>query len=316
MDLIDKKILKVVAMNSRANVNYIAKVVGKSKETVNYRLNRMIKDKTILSFYPNINGSKLGFSYYKILLKYKTITSETEGVMFDFLKKHKNMLWVGNCDGEYQLMISLLVRNLKELNDFLNSFLGRFGKYFYGKEVLQITAFDILNENYLDVKSTEKSSVREDATCEEEKVDVMDVKLLKILAGDARMKLVDIAGKLGVTAEAVSYRIKNLVKRGIISGFRARVNYSKLGYLYYQVLLSFSNLKIKNNLIKKFSAHSNCVSVIEFIGKYDLQLEFVVKNVEELRGILDNLRSEYGKGIDSYSPLTIYREFGAVVFPV
>ncbi|MBR9701844.1 Lrp/AsnC family transcriptional regulator [Candidatus Pacearchaeota archaeon] len=316
MDLIDKKILKIIGMNSRASVNYIAKSIGKSKETVNYRLNRMIKDKTILSFYTNINGGKLGFYYYKILLKYKTMNSETEKVMLAFLKKNKNMVWVGNCDGEYQLMISLLVRDLGELNNFLNSFLGKFGNYLYDKEIMQITSFDVLNENYLDVNVGEKSSMREDVTCSKEDVAKIDLKILRILAGDARIKLIDMSKKINMTAEAISYRIKNLVNRGIISNFKTRIDYSKLGYLYYQVLLSLNDLKVKQKIIDKFTNHANCVSIIEFIGKYDLQLEVVVKNVEELRDILDDLRKDHGKQIHAYTPLTIYKEHGAVVFPM
>lgn len=315
MDLIDKKILKIVGMNSRASVNHIAKSVGKSKETVNYRLNRMMKDKTILAFYTNINCGKLGYLYYKIFFKYKSMNSATEKMMYSFLKKNKSMIWFGNCDGEYQLMISLLVKNLKELNSFLNSFLGKFGKYLYDKEILQTTSFNLLNENYLDVKVNERLSQKEDVTCKKEEVNGMDIKLMRILSDDARIKLIDISKKLNMTAEAISYRIKNLVKRGLISNFKTRINYSKLGYLYYQVLLSVDDLKVKEEIINKFTRHKNCVTIIEFIGKYDLQLELIVKDVNGLRKILLSLRRDYGKQINMHTPLTIYNEHGVVAFP-
>jgi len=302
MDRIDEKILKIVGMNSRVNINHIAKVVGKSKETVNYRLNRMMKDETILFFYANINGGKLGYSYYKILLKYNTMSFATEKIMLAFLKKNKNMLWVGNCDGEYQLMISLLVRNLRELNDFLKKFFNKFGEYLRKKEILQVTAFDVLNENYLDAKSNEKLSVMEDVTCKPESADEVDLEILRILSGEARIKLVDIAEKMNMTAEGVSYRIKNLVGKRIISNFKTRVNYSKLGYLYYQVLFSVNDFVVRQQIVDKFTKHSSCVSIVKFVGKYDLQLEIIVKDVKELRSIMDNLR----KG----------DEFGAVVLPV
>jgi len=316
MDIIDKKILKILSCNSRTPTSTIAKKINKSKETTNYRINKMIKDKTILSFYTNINGSKLGFSYYKILLKYKTINQTTEKSLLQFLKKNEHMIWIGNCDGEYQLMISLLTRNIKELNEFLNSLIEEFGDYLQEKEIMQISSFNLLNENHLEVDTMRILQKQINLEYEKEKISETDMKILRILSNDARIKLVDISKKVDLTAEAISYKIKNLVKKEIIAEFKARINYTKLGYLYYQILLTLNNSETKKRILSEFKKHKNCVTTIEFIGKYDLQLEIIVKNPGELREILNNLRARHGERIQKHTSLTIYKEYGAAVFPV
>jgi len=52
------------------------------------------------------------------------------------------------------------------------------------------------------------------------------------------------------------------------------------------------------------------------MGKYDLQLEIIVKTPSELRKILSNLRAEYGEHIQKHTALTIYKENGAATFPL
>jgi DNA-binding Lrp family transcriptional regulator len=69
MDIYDKKIICELDINARASSSDIAKSIRLPKETVNFRIKRLINKGYINYFYTIINASRLGYQYYKIFLK-------------------------------------------------------------------------------------------------------------------------------------------------------------------------------------------------------------------------------------------------------
>ena len=60
-------------------------------------------------------------------------------------------------------------------------------------------------------------------------LDDVDKQLLNLLQEDCRRPVLELAKKLGVPKSTVSYRIKRLEEEGIIEGYHAKINPSKLG---------------------------------------------------------------------------------------
>ena len=57
----------------------------------------------------------------------------------------------------------------------------------------------------------------------------IDRKILSIISQDARESIVDIAFKLKKPIHIASYHLKNLMKSGVIEGFKPKININKLG---------------------------------------------------------------------------------------
>lgn len=62
-----------------------------------------------------------------------------------------------------------------------------------------------------------------------EKVDAIDVRLLRLLEQDARMSTAELARSVGLSAPSVAERIKRLQESGVIQGFSARIDPAALG---------------------------------------------------------------------------------------
>jgi DNA-binding Lrp family transcriptional regulator len=75
----------------------------------------------------------------------------------------------------------------------------------------------------------------------QEPLDVLDAQILNILQDDCRIPLERIANELTVPKSTVHYRIKRLEADGVIAGYGARVNGTKLGKDY--VTLTFIRTK-------------------------------------------------------------------------
>ena len=71
-------------------------------------------------------------------------------------------------------------------------------------------------------------------------IDEVDKKLLSILGKTARIPLVNVAKKIGISAVAVANRIRNLENKKLIMGYRPELDYTKLGYGHYRLYLNLS----------------------------------------------------------------------------
>ena len=76
--------------------------------------------------------------------------------------------------------------------------------------------------------------------------DELDLKILRIIAENARMPLIEIADKLKADDRTIAFRIKQLEKKKVIQGYRVNLNLAKLGYEYYKI----------NFILDNYSKHS------------------------------------------------------------
>ncbi len=115
-------------------------------------------------------------------------------------------------------------------------------------------------------------------------LDKIDREILKQLQEDCRQSLQNIAENLGISKSKLHYRIKRLEDTGIIEGYHAKVNMSKLGY----DLLVATNVKAKfapnyhDNIGNKLKQISGVISVYFIYGESDFIIIIRGKNRKDL----------------------------------
>ncbi len=124
------------------------------------------------------------------------------------------------------------------------------------------------------------------------KLDKIDLGILKILADDARTKLIDIATKLGISAELAHYRLKKLKAEKVILGNRIQFNMSALGYFITHILINFRTFSEKNKRkIREFAKKSmNINSLMINLHKPHCILNFFHKGEHEVREAIEEIR--------------------------
>jgi len=79
------------------------------------------------------------------------------------------------------------------------------------------------------------------------KLDLKDKKLLYQLDINSRQSYKEIGKKIGLSKDAVSYRIKQLQEEGIIRQFHTVIDVGKLGLISFRLYLKFQNTNQRNN---------------------------------------------------------------------
>jgi Lrp/AsnC family transcriptional regulator, leucine-responsive regulatory protein len=59
-------------------------------------------------------------------------------------------------------------------------------------------------------------------------VEDLDLKIVRLLAGDGRMSFTDLGRATGLSTSAVHQRVKRLEQRGVIRGYVAQIDYEQL----------------------------------------------------------------------------------------
>ncbi len=309
LDKKDRLLLYELDKNSRQTHSQLSKKVRIKQETVRYRINNFTKEGIIKNFFTIIDVSKLGKIIYKILLKLHNVDEKKKKEIMGYLVKNNLVLWVADTYGVYDIALTIGTDSLIKAKEFLAELYKVYGKFLQNKEISVNISGEYLTRDYL-VNKKRVSEKNADYYSDTGKsiVDERDVKILKELAKNSRVSIIEIATKLEISSDTVIQRIKKMEKNQVITKYNIFIDNAKIGQIHYKVFLYFNNLSSE----KEKELYSYCKSIpkiiyiIKAFGSWDLELDLEVESVEEFRRIMMDLTSKFSSMIKDYSALTIY----------
>lgn len=315
LDMKDKKLLSLLDENAKLSNAQIARKIGLSKPAVEYRLNRFEKNNVIFSYHAVIDFTKLGYSQYKLYFKFQDIDLEDEKKIIDYWVKSKNIIWVAQTRGRWDLAVSVLARNNFEFGTLLSQFMSKFAKFVLEKDVLLTEYSPMFSREYLEnAKPSEFIYGIPEKTYE---LDEADRKILSILSKDARISIIDLAEQANLTRDVINYRLKKLIKDKIIVQFRAYPNLKNIGINQYKIILRTKNLdpSAEKQLKEYASRHKKITQLLKLIGSWDIEIEVETENEDELYQILNEFRKEFSAIIRDFDIIRITENYKYDFFP-
>lgn len=120
-------------------------------------------------------------------------------------------------------------------------------------------------------------------------MDEIDIKILRELTKDSRLSIREIARKVGLSANPVSTRIKNMEKQGIIKGYTTILDAEKLGYdvvAIIEVVISKGKLQ---EIEEKVAQNPNVCCVYDVTGASDAIVIARFKTRKELSDFVKSI---------------------------
>ena len=320
LDLKDRKIIYELDLNARQSDTEIAKKVGLTRDSVRYRINKLVENGHINYFMTLLNSMKLGYDWYRTFFKFQNLTLEKEKEIIDYLKEQAS--WISKVEGIWDLNTGIFVKNVYEYRDLINEFLLKYSSFIERYDVSIVTREWSYHRDYLLNKKQKTSKpilmgFDPQKQYQIEIIDETDYKILKTILKNARMKTIDIARDIKTTEMVVRYRLKNLIKNGIIIGFKPFLNVHKLGYTYFKLHLTLQNLtpEKKKSIVNYIHQHPNTVHMTELVGGADLEAEFQVKTNEDFYAHVQELRLKFGDIIRDYEFMQYTQEYKFTYLP-
>ena len=131
-------------------------------------------------------------------------------------------------------------------------------------------------------------------------LDAKDWRILELLCKNARLSHNQIATNIGLSKNAVTYRIGRLKEKGIITGFFTIINHDLIGLRFYEILLKTNAGKEEWQLIEFLKNHSNILVVDRLSGEWNLIIEFGCKNISSLYTFINDLKDRFSKVVQYY----------------
>jgi len=299
LDLTDRKILYELDLDSRISFKQLGKKLNIAKETASFRVKRLVKKGYIKNFITTINTSKLNRFYYKLFYKFHKTTSKTDKEIIEFVRNYKSTAYFASLEGRYDITFLILAKDMQDLYQFLVPFREKFGDYILEQEILTMPSVHRFNFRFfhqggklLHTKYPEKLV--------EPKIDEIDYKIIKNLAQNSRVNLIELAKITNTETNVVKYRINKLKKAKILGTHVLDVNFEKFDMQQIQICYSLRNHNAINKLISHVATNPKSTFATVTLGKYDLAVEFVVENMKELRTILNNIKEEFSEDINDH----------------
>lgn len=318
MDLKDKKILYELDTNSRQSFHEIAKKVGLSKDSIIYRVNKLQQEGIIKQFHTIIDVGKLGFISFRLYLKLRNTTPEKQAEIIEFLREQKIITWLVSIEGEYDLGMWILTKTIKEINQLWKELLKKYTNYIAKRWLAIFTKVSYFPRVYFIDKKQNFEEYTFITEPNEIKIDQKDIELLKLLAPNARISILELSKKLDLTPKTVASRIKELEKKDVIIGYRTLFDLEKLNEQYFKLFIKTYNITEQRE--KQFrtyvKTHPKIIYDNEVLGGDDFEIEIQVSSIQELRKIIDDIKEKFFDIIEEYRYMLFYKEYKYVFFPL
>ena len=303
IDLKDRKILYELDLNCRQSNAQIGKKVGLSKQVVDYRIKKMEEEGVIKGYWTNIDAYRFGFQVYRYYLILQNASSEIKEQMINHIMKYKNTWVVCLLTGPYDMNPIIWVQSVPEFYRFWDDFNQKYGDYIVEKIFSIYLQADVYPLSYLlldDYKKSDRQKPQSVGGKDPIHIDYVDFQLLNNIAENARISLMELSNKLGYSPQTITYRMKNLMKNGIIQGFHIGIDSSKIGFRQVKVDIWLKDLTKRKQIWDYFKCNPYVTFINTSAGYADLEIEFTVENTDMLLKIMEELSTHFPGAIRKY----------------
>jgi len=263
----------------------------------------MKEEGVINNFYTAIDTFRLGYNVFRIYINFQYVTQKIKEEIIKYFVDYKDSWVVVTIKGEIDLDVVIWVKDIYDFCQFWEKTLDKYEDYFLEYYTSIYYGSIVYKKSFLLPEIIDSDRIISKMRCggKPVEIDEIDYKLLNELAVNARAPLVELAEKLGCSSQSIIYRIKNLVKSGVIKGFRIDLDLSTLGLQHYKVDIYLKDHKLKKPMLK-YLGDKPYIEFMNFThGWADVEPEFVVKSFDELLKILEEINTKFSGVIKKQS---------------
>ncbi len=321
LDKKDREIINILTLNSRTPLSQIAKALHTSTEVINYRYTNLRKNNIITDVFTVLDPKMLGIHRYAVYLQFRALSQENMRRIIDDLLRHKYINWVIETGGKWELILMFETLSEDKYDTILESIITPIKEFINDSMVTIVKNFVHTSQRYIrDLKRKEmyKKTIRfpydKELTNNKQEYynyDTEDLLLLKALHEDSRISLTDLGKQLGISYDAVDYRIKKLIGAGIIKGFILRLNYHLLNFQYTSILMKLRTVsqKRKQEFLNFLYADERFYALMDQIGIWDLSLMMFFVNAKDLRDFLMLIKEKFNDVIHAYESVIHFDQY-------
>jgi len=309
LDKKDKQLLSLLYSDSRMSFVQMGKRLKLSSSAVERRMRQMKEAGIIVLMFANIDLIKLGLRSYRLYFRFDVMDRKTESGIVKLFETYPRTVWGVICEGEYDVLWRVVAKDELEVEDVTYLMLEKFGERIVEKTIVPTTYHFYLAWNKA-LETERQAPLPMERITREEKVDAIDMRILSALYGNARESTVSLSKMVGLTPDAVQYRIKRLTERGFIMGYSAWFDAKKLGFNYYKLLIGFRSATkgMEQEFLRYCMENDDVIFINKTIGSWDIEVDIIVRDNAELHEFMRDIKTRFGHILGKHTFISAIEE--------
>ena len=309
IDFKDEKILGLLSTNARRALSELSKSVRLSREGTFYRIRRLENQGLIAGYYAVFDLRDFGYHTYHVFMVLNESNAERKNAFVERLVGHPHTKSVMEYSDRWDIEWVLVARDVQEFDLLVTDLMKEFSDIIIEKHKLEI----ILGYKSIQLPYAADSQQVVFRAKKRLSVDIdqKDREICRELSGDARLSLSAVGQKIGLSADAVGYRLKRLVKDEIIREFSIVPNLSLLGYHWVTMGIEVRTFDLSQELKFKeyISRTPEILRAVKTLGNWDLMLHIATKDIQTRHRIVKDIQKTFVDVITSYQTWEGYKEY-------
>ncbi|PIN76335.1 hypothetical protein COV18_00280 [Candidatus Woesearchaeota archaeon CG10_big_fil_rev_8_21_14_0_10_37_12] len=294
LDQTGKKILGLYFENTRASLTTISKKLKIPKSTVNYHIKKLEKEKIITRNIALFNYPNLGFcAGYSLLLKVADCSDDDLNSIFHMNDSVVNAFRI---TGNFDIASTVFVRTVANIQDILDIVKKQLKGRLRDSSVSRINRL-IFHPLKKELYTSMNPVVLNFEEIQQIKMKNEDKQILRIIARDGNVSLVEIANQLKIPAQRVAYKFRQLIHEKIILHFRPILDLKYKAAIFHLKLISSSKLL---KTLEVFANQDKNVNVHAFMdGPFQATIQILYQDYSEVVHFNDKLKKLLGDDLKS-----------------
>lgn len=284
---IDARIIKTLLQDGRTSFAKIAEDNGTTKDRIWKHYNLLEKKGIIAGSTVQINYDYFGFDAIVTMLI--DVESQQIDKVTEYLGKITEILAYRQYNSIYNIRAVAKLRTLNELDHVKAAIRRRLPTtalrtYIWTAvknipENLKLMPYKINMNNQFELCLKPSTNTH---LIERPKIDDLDLKIVEILVKDGRTPFNEIAQNIGVSTDTVLKRYHKLKDNCAIK-VSIQINPNKIGYSsILDFNLTFASSSSSSSIIEALSQIPDVIIITKTSGDYDLQLTAMIRNLEQM----------------------------------
>ena len=312
LDLWDKRLLYALDGNARASLSEIGDALKRSPQWVKFRLERLREKGVLTHLYPLVEYRALGWMRAGILLRLHDVPPQEELKFLNSCYQESLIQSVYRCEGEYDLYLGAYAHNIDDLDAWVASFKLAHHAILRSLDITVETGMCKFRRHYL---LGERAGEEEGMWIGRKKdsgapvfLDAIDLAILDALNADPRISALDMAKQMHAGKDATLYRLRKLLKSGVVKGFSVQLNQRNFPVQSHLILLQCAGMdkQKQEELVQYCRLSDKVVRLSCGLGSYDYLIEAEGADRNAFRWFFKELKHRFAPHICRAQALQVY----------
>jgi DNA-binding Lrp family transcriptional regulator len=312
----EKRIIGEIELDALAAGQDIARALRLKTHTVQHVIRRL-KDKNAIQLKPFIDVSRLGKIDVAVFFSLAITAQKSLAHLISRLIKSSSVAFLQSLAGDYQFVAVLHCQDLKEARAFLRGLSEWSGGSIVSKAVIPRVRYRQYRRKFLSAPKKPEPFLEALGATEPIDLSKEERVLLAYFARGGIDSIRQAARDLQLSYSTTDYRYRQLVTKGLITGWFYDVNEAFLETQKFKLLIACKHLAqdLERKLEHFARAHPNITYFLETLGEWDFEIGIECSQMSEVMNIVALIHESFPNEISTIKAITELQTLKFSMFP-